>query len=143
MLLALLVLGLDSLGYMSMVRVTLALLSILLLSNCTSLNPLSLLSGKGTNVAANTQIGKTNTQTIGTTKNTEQKIVVETLTGEIEQSNDDNKVSTKSVDNLTINEIPPWVILLLVLGWMLPTPQEMGKGLLKIITLGRYRGKSN
>tara|TARA_R110002020_G_scaffold94019_4_gene226613 strand:- start:3923 stop:4309 length:387 start_codon:yes stop_codon:yes gene_type:complete len=128
---------------MSMVRVTLALLSILLLSNCTSLNPLSLLSGKGTNVAANTQIGKTNTQTIGTTKNTEQKIVVETLTGEIEQSNDDNKVSTKSVDNLTINEIPPWVILLLVLGWMLPTPQEMGKGLLKIITLGRYRGKSN
>ncbi len=126
-----------------MVRVTLALLSILLLSNCTSLNPLSLLSGKGTNVAANTQIGKTNTQTIGTTKNTEQKIVVETLTGEIEQSNDDNKVSTKSVDNLTINEIPPWVILLLVLGWMLPTPQEMGKGLLKIITLGRYRGKSN
>ncbi len=126
-----------------MVRVTIALLSILLLSNCTSLNPLSLLSGKGTNVAANTQIGKTNTQTIGTTKNTEQKIVVETLTGEIEQSNDDNKVSTKSVDNLTINEIPPWVILLLVLGWMLPTPQEMGKGLLKIITLGRYRGKSN
>lgn len=97
-------------------------------------------SGSGTNVAANTQVGKTNTQTIGTTKNTEQKIVVETLTGEIEQSNDDNKVSTKSVDNLTINEIPPWVILLLVLGWMLPTPQEMGRGLLKILTLGRYRG---
>jgi hypothetical protein len=128
---------------MSMVRVTLALLSILLLSNCSQLNPLGFLSGGGTNVAANTQIGKTNTQTIGTTKNTEQKIVVETLTGEIEQSNDDNKVSTKSVDNLTINEIPPWVILLLVLGWMLPTPQEMGKGLLKIITLGRYRGKPN
>lgn len=96
--------------------------------------------GSGTNVAANTQIGKTNSQTIGTTKNTEQKIVVETLTGEIEQSNDDNKVSAKSVDNLTINEIPPWVILLLVLGWMLPTPQEMGRGLLKILTLGRYRG---
>ena len=96
--------------------------------------------GSGTNVAANTQIGKTNSQTIGTTKNTEQKIVVETLTGEIEQSNDDNKVSAKSVDNLTINEIPPWVILLLVFGWMLPTPQEMGRGLLKILTLGRYRG---
>mgnify|MGYP003629734384 FL=1 len=96
--------------------------------------------GSGTNVAANTQIGKTNSQTIGTTKNTEQKIVVETLTGEIEQSNDDNKVSAKSVDNLTINEIPPWVILLLVLGWMLPTPQEMGRGLLKILTLGKYRG---
>ncbi len=126
-----------------MVRVTLALLSILLLSNCSQLNPLGFLSGGGTNVAANTQIGKTNTQTIGTTKNTEQKIVVETLTGEIEQSNDDNKVSTESVDNLTINEIPPWVILLLVLGWMLPTPQEMGRGLLKIITLGRYHGKSN
>lgn len=123
--------------------VAILLLVVGLLSGCNSLNPLSFLSSGGTNVAANTQIGKTNTQTVGTTKNTEQKIVVETLTGEIEQSNDDNKVSTESVGNLTINEIPPWVILLLVLGWMLPTPQEMGRGLLKIITLGRYHGKSN
>jgi len=123
--------------------VAILLLVVGLLSGCNSLNPLGFLSSGGTNVAANTQIGKTNTQTVGTTKNTEQKIVVETLTGEIEQSNDDNKVSTESVDNLTINEIPPWVILLLVLGWMLPTPQEMGRGLLKIITLGRYHGKPN
>jgi ABC-type glycerol-3-phosphate transport system substrate-binding protein len=123
--------------------VAILLLVVGLLSGCSQLNPLGFLSSGGTNVAANTQIGKTNTQTVGTTKNTEQKIVVETLTGEIEQSNDDNKVSTESVDNLTINEIPPWVILLLVLGWMLPTPQEMGRGLLKIITLGRYRGKPN
>ena len=121
--------------------ITVALLT-LTLGSCSKL-PSMLLGGGGPNVAANTQIGKTNTQTIGTTKNTEQKIVVENLTGEIEQSNDDNKVSAKSVDNLTINEIPPWVILLLVLGWMLPTPQEMGRSLLKILTLGRYHGKSN
>ena len=121
-------------------RLIIVALLTLTLGSCSKVPSMLLGSGSGTNVAANTQVGKTNTQTIGTTKNTEQKIVVETLTGEIEQSNDDNKVSTKSVDNLTINEIPPWVILLLVLGWMLPTPQEMGRGLLKILTLGRYRG---
>jgi hypothetical protein len=38
-------------------------------------NPLNLLKGSGVNTAANVQAGKTNSQTIGTTQVTEQKLV--------------------------------------------------------------------
>ena len=39
--------------------------------------------------------------------------------------------STNTTNN---TEIDPLLLLLLVLGWLLPTPSEMGKTLLKIIT---------
>ena len=32
-------------------------------------------------------------------------------------------------------DIPPWVIILLILGWLLPTPTEMGRGLLNFFLL--------
>lgn len=82
-------------------------------------------TGKGTNVAANTQVGKTNTQTLGTTTNSEQTIKVETVDGGIDQSNDTNKVNADSVDKVYIQDIPPWVLLLLILGWLLPTPTQI------------------
>jgi len=45
------------------------------------------------------------------------------------------------VENININEIPPWVLILLVLGWLAPSPQEMGRGLLTLIAT--LRGKKN
>jgi hypothetical protein len=101
---------------------------ILLMVGCS--NPLDLLSG-GTNVAANVQAGKTNTQTVGTTNNTEQSIV-RPQARTIKQSSDRNKVASDSVEYIEINEIPPWVILLLILGWLLPSPGEMGRSLANI-----------
>jgi hypothetical protein len=101
---------------------------ILLMVGCS--NPLDLLSG-GTNVAANVQAGKTNTQTLGTTNNTEQSIV-RPQARIIKQSSDRNKVASDSVEYIEINEIPPWVILLLILGWLLPSPGEMGRSLVNI-----------
>lgn len=87
----------------------------------------------GTNVAANTQIGKTNTQTVGTTNNTDAGIKT---TGDIDAINQEfdsgNTVATDSVNNLTINQIPVWVILLLLLGWLLPTPSQIGQGFLNL-----------
>jgi hypothetical protein len=40
------------------------------------------------------------------------------------------EVETGTVENLDIinTNIPPWVILLLILGWLLPTPTEMIRG---------------
>jgi hypothetical protein len=107
----------------------LLLLSLLALSttaSCSKLNPLGFLSG-GTNVAANTQVGKTNTQTIGTTKVQESRTeFTDTTVERYEQTQDqDNTVKTDSVQNLTINEIPPWIILVALLGWLLPTPADM------------------
>ncbi len=109
------------------------LLLLLVLSSTASCgtSPLGLvtsLAGGGTNVAANTQVGKTNSQTIGTTNNTEQKLEFDTA-GRVFQSTDNNRVKTESVGNVTVNETNPWVILLLVLGWLLPSPNEIGRSI--------------
>ena len=99
----------------------------LLLSGCSSLSPLGFL-GSGVNTAANTQVGKTNTQTIGTTNNVEQRLEVG-VAERINQANDNNKVKADTVETVVVNEVPVWVILLLLLGWLLPSPNEMGRWL--------------
>jgi uncharacterized protein YceK len=111
----------------------------LFLSGCSQIPSFLLGGGGGPNVAANVQAGKTNSQTVGTTSNSDQEVVVETLTGDLKQSNDTNKVNTDSVENININEIPPWVLILLVLGWLAPSPQEMGRGLLTLIATLRRK----
>jgi uncharacterized protein YceK len=111
----------------------------LFLSGCSQIPSFLLGGGGGPNVAANVQAGQTNSQTVGTTSNSDQEVVVETLTGDLKQSNDTNKVNTDSVENININEIPPWVLILLVLGWLAPSPQEMGRGLLTLIATLRRK----
>lgn len=99
----------------------LLLLLLVLTSMPSCKGPLGLLTGGGPNVAANIQAGKTNSQTIGTTKIVEQK----TESGDIKSV--DARVSAESVEKVTVNEVPPWVILLLILGWLLPSPNEIGR----------------
>jgi len=101
-------------------RLLLLLLVLTSMPSC-SKGPLSLLTGGGPNVAANIQAGKTNSQTLGTTKIIEQK----TESGDIKSV--DSKVSAESVEKVTVNETQPWVILLLILGWLLPSPNEIGR----------------
>jgi len=104
---------------------------ILTTASCSQLS--TLLPLGGTNVAANTQIGRTNSQTLGTTNNTDAGIRTDGNVDSINQDFDSgNKVATDRVDNLTINEIPVWVILLLILGWLLPTPTQIGQGILSL-----------
>jgi hypothetical protein len=112
----------------------------LLLVSCSPLSWIPSFGGSsGTNVAANTQLGKTNNQTIGNSKSTDQTLKVEAISGDVKQSNDENKVNTEKVDSITINEIDPWILLLLVLGWLLPSPQEIWGGFLRMIRV--IRGK--
>lgn len=113
-------------------NLTATVLSASLLTGC-GMSPLSLMKGGGPNVAANIQAGKTNSQTIGTTKNVEQR----TESGDIKSV--EAKVSAESVDEVTVNEVQPWVILLLILGWLLPSPNEIGRWFTNILT----RKKSN
>tara|TARA_B110000027_G_scaffold134226_1_gene165718 strand:- start:1519 stop:1863 length:345 start_codon:yes stop_codon:yes gene_type:complete len=101
---------------------------ILLLSGC--LNPLSLLQGGGgPNVAANVQAGKENNQTGAQVGDI---IKAETVNSGVAPS---GSVGSFNISN---QDIPVWVILLLILGWVLPSPQEIWRGFLKTITLGRY-----
>jgi len=96
-----------------------------LLLGCSSL-PLGLLTGGGPNVAANVQAGKTNSQTLGTTKIVEQK----TNSGDIKSV--DSKVSAEQVGKVTVNEAPVWMVLLLIVGWLLPSPNEIARWLINL-----------
>jgi hypothetical protein len=82
---------------------------------------MKLLTGGGPNVAANVQAGKTNSQTLGTTRITEQK----TNNGDIQSV--EAKVSAEAVEKVVVYEVQPWVVLLLILGWLLPSPNEIGR----------------
>ena len=102
---------------------------VLLLGGC--LNPMSLLGGGGPNVAANVQAGAENNQTgvqVGDITKAETVYSGVAPSGSVESLNISNQ------------DIPIWVILLLILGWVLPSPQEIWRGFLKTITLGKYRG---
>ena len=58
------------------------------------------------------------------------------------------EVEAGPIEKLLISNqnIPPWVMLLLILGWLLPTPTEIGRGIMNFILalFGRkmYNGKN-
>ena len=101
---------------------SLLLLLLLGLTSTVSCSKLpSLLTGGGPNIAANTQIGKTNNQTIGQTNTVAPSVSLRpnSRVDTVDQSNETN----------VVNEIQPWVLILLLLGWLLPTPQQIGRGI--------------
>lgn len=67
---------------------------------------MSAIAGSGPKVEA--QIGKENTKVIGFS----------------EQVAGDKKIVEKA-ETVTIQQTPPWVLFLLVLGWLLPSPNEI------------------
>lgn len=94
------------------------------LAGCSGL-PLGLLGGGGPNVAANTQIGKENRQAVSSMEfgDTAGRDIVskELEAGPVESL------------NITNQDIPPWVILLMLLGWLAPSPGEIGRGIYKLL----------
>lgn len=122
-------------------RLALALTLVLFLGGCMS--PLGLLGsfgggggGSGTSVNANTQIGKENNQSaIDQSRDISgENVNVNQSQGAFSVDGDAGSVKVLNQD------IPMWMILLAVLGWMLPSPIEIWRGFLKTITFGRYRG---
>jgi len=102
---------------------------ILLLSACSQSLPF-LARGNGTNVAANTQLAQEAVQqVVNQQERTEagrDVIQTETL----------KEIETKSVESIQVNKtnIPPWILLLLLAGWLLPTPQSMGLALFNLLS---------
>lgn len=103
-----------------------AILLIVLLGLAGCGGPLSLLTGGGPNVAANVQAGKENTQqAVAVQQRTEagRDIVKQT-----------NPIVAENVKEVNIQQTPMWIIVLLVLGWLLPSPNEIAnwiRGLFK------------
>ena len=105
------------------------LVLILLLSSC---GLTSFIPSGGTNVAANTQIGKENKQAVVTYEEEETTSAGrDIITTEVLK-----EVEAGPVDTLKINNtnIPPWVLLVLLLGWVLPTPTQIGRALYNLVS---------
>jgi hypothetical protein len=95
----------------------LLLVALLALSGCGG--PLSLLTGGGPNVAANVQAGKENTQ---------QAVAVQQKTEAgrdiIQQT---SPVEAENIEEVNIQQTPLWILVLLILGWLLPSPNEIAR----------------
>ena len=92
---------------------------------------LSLGGSGGPTVNSNAQIGKENRQSVLSVEQSE-----EVSAGrDVIQTEIIKEVETGSVGSLDIinTNIPPWVMLLLILGWLLPTPTEIGRGIMNFI----------
>jgi len=108
----------------------------LLLSGC-GLSSLGFLGGGGgPTVNSNAQIGKENKQAVVTyeeeeSNNAGRDIITET-----------KEIEAGPVEKLLISNqnIPPWVMLLLILGWLLPTPTEIGRAMANFV-LALFRRK--
>ena len=111
----------------SEMRLVLVLLLLLFLSSCSALSTLVSSVSPGIGVNANVQAGKTNSQTLGQTQNIAPTV---TLRPNSRVDRIDQSVASTRADNVqnqTINETPLWIIILLVLGWLLPSPNEIGR----------------
>lgn len=89
----------------------------LLLSACGG--PLSLLTGGGPNVAAQVQAGQENTQQIVANQTT-----TKAARDVVQQS---NPIIADQIREVTVQQTPVWMMVLLVLGWLLPSPNEIAR----------------
>ena len=97
----------------------------LFLSGCGLSTLMSLGGSGGPTVNSNAQVGAENRQSV---MSVEQNTTAgrDVVTKEVETG------SVGSLDIINTN-IPPWVMLLLILGWLLPTPTEIGRGIMNFI----------
>ena len=112
-------------------RSLLLLLALTSTAGCTG-NPLSLLTGGGPNVAANTQLGQQNTQTIGSSETV--KTDIKDVQGDVVQSNDRQSVKADRVETVVVNEYPVWLIIAFVIAVFLDSPIRMIQDILRIFT---------
>ena len=120
------------------------LLLVLFLSSCGLSTLLPLGGSGGPTVNSNAQIGKENKQAVVTyEEETVTNAGRDVITTEVIK-----EVEAGPIEKLLISNqnIPPWVMLLLILGWLLPTPTEIGRGIMNFILalFGRkmYNGKN-
>lgn len=97
-----------------------ALALVLFLSACGG-GPLSLLTGGGPNVASNAQVGKENTQQV-----VANQVKTEAGRDVVQQS---SPVVAENIKEVTIQQTPMWMLVLLVLGWLMPSPNEIARSI--------------
>ena len=102
-------------------RYLLVLIGLVSLVGCGG--PLSLLTGGGPNIAANTQIGKNNSQSVvSLDTSTRPQLRVE---APVETVIQDTSITKNT-------EVDPLLLLLLIAGWLAPSPAEIGRAIVKL-----------
>ena len=92
----------------------------LFLSGCGLSTLMSLGGSGGPTVNSNAQIGAENRQAVMSVEQTEEITAGrDVVTTEVLK-----EIETGMVGKLNIQNIPPWVMILLLLGWLLPTPSK-------------------
>ena len=107
------------------------LIFVLFLSGCGLSTLLPLGGSGGPTVNSNAQVGKENRQSVFSAEQSEEV----TAGRDVIQTETVKEVETGKVENLDIinTNIPPWVMLLLILGWLLPTPTEIARGFMNFV----------
>mgnify|MGYP000636078862 CR=1 FL=1 len=112
------------------------------LTGCNAVNPIKLLGGKP--VGVNAQLGKENEQVIGvkteaTYGNNSYVAPVSTSVRPVSRPSSvnqvqaqENNVKADTVENITVHEVPPWIVLVALLGWLLPTPSQIGSSFINL-----------
>jgi Na+/glutamate symporter len=122
----------------------LVLCVITLIQGCATLGLVkAVMPGKsGTDVNANAQVGKENTQQVVANQ---QNTKIEGENVNVSQKENDTSINTSKVDSLVQNNtnVPMWYLLLLVLGWLLPSPQEIWAGFVSSMERLLYGKKPN
>ena len=117
---------------------------IILLQGCTALGLVKAVmpGNSGTSVNANAQVGKENTQQVVANQ---QNTKIEGENVNVSQKETDTSINTSKVDSLVQNNtnVPMWYLLLLVLGWLLPSPQEIWAGFVSSMERLLYGKKPN
>jgi hypothetical protein len=114
-------------------RLLVLLSALMFIQGCNSLPLGKLLGSKGTNVAANTQIGAENNQVLGTANSyAAQEVTVPQNQGtaptthRVEQSQgQENKIKSDGAGVIVYNDNSLWLIVIALIGWVLPSPQEI------------------
>jgi hypothetical protein len=109
------------------------------LASCSGLPSFLFSGGGGPSVTAvGTQVAKeANQQVVNDQSN------IRTEDGDIQVTELKDTVQTRDVESITIKntDIPAWVIIALILGWLAPSPGEMGRGLMSLITSLRRKAQ--
>lgn len=97
------------------------LLLLTLLTGCTGLPGalLSTLTNSQPGLAVEAQVGKENTKVVGISE----QVKGDKVTKSVEANN---------VENINVQQTPVWLYIALILGWMLPSPGEMARGILSL-----------
>jgi len=106
-------------------RAIIVLVFVLGLSGCDKVGLLGgLVSGGKPGVNANAQIGRTNNQTLGVSRASEQTLH-RPQARTIEQSAGATALRAERVETVVVNEAPLWLFAIALLGWLLPSPSSL------------------